>query len=621
MKATLLILTAALLSPGALAQQPASDSDQAAYSPPVRHRDHPHQLLWGDTHLHTNMSADAFMEDNRVVSPETAFRFARGEVVTTDLGEQAALRRPLDFLVVSDHSEYLGLFAGVADSDETVLSSELGKRWRRYYEQNDLPAMFREFQGMVMGTTPDAASSALKANIWSRVAQTADSYNEPGRFSAFIGYEWSSSPQANNLHRVVVYRDGADKAAKMIPFTAVDSNAPSDLWQFLADYEARTGGQILAIPHNGNLSNGLMFAPRTYAGQAIDRRYAENRARWEPIYEVTQIKGDGETHPKLSPSDEFADYETWDTGNFPVRNQEQAKTDEMLPFEYARSALKLGLQLERELRVNPFQFGMIGSTDAHTGLSAVEEDNFFGKFVESEPNPQRLNANMEWLKWPNSMLTSSGLMAAWTRENTRGEIFDAMKRREVYATTGSRIALRFFGGWDFDPLDALRPDHADIGYRKGVPMGGGLGRGPASKAPQFLIMAAKDPDGANLDRVQVVKGWLDAAGQQQEKIYEVALSDSRQVDPATGVAPRLPSTVDIASASYTNSVGAATFALVWEDPDFNPAEPAFYDLRALEILKPRWTAYDARHYRLTPNEGIEMTTQDRAYSSPIWYTP
>ncbi len=600
---------------------PVSADTDRPYSPVVRHLNNPHQLVWGDTHLHTNMSADAFMEKNRIVSPEQAFRFARGEVVTTDLGESAVLSRALDFLVVSDHGEFLGVFTGVANGDEEVLSSELGKRWRGYYDEGDMGAMFREFQGMVIGAEPDASSARLKQSIWSRVAETADRYNEPGKFSAFIGYEWSSSPDANNLHRVVLYRDGAEKAAAMPPFTAVDSDDPEQLWRFLADYETQTGGQVLAIPHNGNLSNGLMFAPRTFSGQDIDADYASRRARWEPIYEVTQMKGDGETHPKLSPTDEFADYETWDTGNFPVGDKERQKTAAMLPYEYARSALKSGLALQRELGVNPFQFGMIGSTDSHTGLAAVEENNFFGKFVESEPSPKRLNSRMEWLKWPNSMLASSGLVAAWVRENSRAEVFDAMKRREVYATTGPRIAVRFFGGWNLSQSDALSPDYADIGYAKGVPMGGELTAPGKAAAPTFVIMAAKDPWGANLDRVQVIKGWLDDRGQQHERVFDVALSDDRTLDPQTGKAPRLPSTVDVENATYSNSVGAAQFALAWQDPEFNATQPAFYYLRVIEIEKPRWTAYDANFYQLKPDAGIEMTTQDRAYSSPIWYRP
>lgn len=591
------------------------------YSPAVRHRDNPAQLLWGDTHLHTRLSADAYMEDNRTLSPEDAYRFARGEVVTANSGVEAALRVPLDFLVVADHGEFIGLFAAVADGDPLVLNSELGKRWHGYFQTGDNAAIFTEFQNMVMGNAPDGSTPVVKQNIWNSVAETADRFNQPGKFTALTGYEWSSSPDANNLHRVVIYRDGADKTTLMLPFTAVDSEDPEDLWQFMSEYERQTGGEVLAIPHNGNLSNGLMFAPDNFRGEPMTRDYAERRSRWEPVYEVTQIKGDGETHPKLSPDDEFADYETWDTGNFPVGDSGRAKQDSMLPHEYARSALKLGLKIGDRLGVNPFDFGMIGSTDAHTSLAAVEEDNFFGKFVESEPVPERLNSNMKWLGWPNAMITASGLAAVWARENTREEIFAAIKRREVYATTGSRISVRLFAGWDLQPGDVLRADFADIGYRKGVPMGGELHRAPRGQTPKLMIAASKDPHEANLDRIQVVKGWLSADGELHEKVHDVALSDGRQVDPATGKAPALPSTVNVKDASYLNSIGAPELAVVWSDPDFNADEPAFYYVRVLEIPKPRWTAHDAKFFGTKPKAGIELVTQDRAYSSPIWYKP
>lgn len=594
---------------------------ESVYSPGVRFHDNPKSLLWGDTHLHTNLSADAYMENNRTLSPEDAYRFARGDIVEASSGQKAALKVPLDFLVVADHSEFIGLFAGVAAADSEILDSSLGERWREYYEQGDIKKMFAEFQSMVMGKVEDESTPEVKNSIWRRVAETADRYNEPGSFSALIGYEWSSSPDANNLHRVVIYRDGAETATQMLPFSAVDSKDPEALWQFMERYEENTGGSILAIPHNGNLSNGLMFSPNNFRGEPIDSRYAETRARWEPVYEVTQIKGDGEAHPKLSPDDEFADYETWDTGNFNVSGMGKKKQDGMLQYEYARSALKLGLKLETDIGANPFQFGMIGSTDAHTSLPAVEEDNFFGKFVESEPVSGRLNSKMKWLGWPNAMISSSGLAAVWARDNTREEIFDAMRRREVYATTGSRIALRLFAGWDYAPEDAQRPDYVDYAYASGVPMGGELHKAPVDKAPALLVVAAKDPNGANLDRIQIVKGWQDEDGSLQEKVYDVAVSDQRTIDPSTGRAQALPSSVDTERATYRNDRGAVELATVWIDPDFDRHEKAFYYARVLEITKPRWTAYDAAHFNTSPEPGIEMTTQDRAYSSPIWYKP
>lgn len=590
------------------------------FSPGVRQHDYPQQLLWGDTHLHTNMSADAFMENNRTLSPADAFRFARGEVVTSASGVKAALKTPLDFLVVSDHAEFIGMFAGVVAADNRVLKTELGKRWHEYYQKGDMASMFKEFQGMVLGRDADQETDQLKADLWQDMTKTADRFNQPGHFSAIIGYEWSSTPAADNLHRVVVYKGDSQAATRMLPFSAVDSKDPEDLWKFMEQYEQNSGDEILAIPHNGNLSNGLMFAPSNYSGEPLTKGYAARRQRWEPIYEVTQIKGDGETHPKLSPDDEFADYETWDTGNFPVGDLAKVKTDAMLPFEYARSALKLGLQHEQQLGINPFKFGMVGSTDAHTSLSAVEEDNFFGKFVESEPNAERLNSNMKWLGWPNNMITASGLAAVWATENTRESIFAAMKRREVYATTGSRISVRFFAGWDFSQSDIESPDYVNRGYSKGVPMGSELSQAPTGKAPSFLISASKDPNEANLDRVQVIKGWLDKDGELHEKIYEVAASDQRTPD-SNGKLTPLPSTVDRATATYLNSVGAVNLSTAWQDPDFDPSQPAFYYLRVIEIAKPRWTSMDAKHFNTAPRAGTIMETQDRAYSSPIWYQP
>ena len=605
-----------------LACSAAFAGEKPSYSPAVRDAKLPDQLLWGDTHLHTRLSADAYMNGLREFTPEMAYRFARGETVTSSTGVKAALRDPLDFLVVADHAEFLGLFPAAADGKSWFLDTELGRRWHDSLQAGDIASPFEEFQRSVVGRAPDPVAESTKKTVWESVVETADAFNEPGRFTALIGYEWSSSPSFSNLHRVVVYRDDGETAGKMRPFSAVDSENPEDLWRFLADYEKQTGGRVMAIAHNGNLSNGLMFAPEDFDGEPLTRDYVRTRDRWEPLYEVTQIKGDGETHPGLSPDDGFADYETWDTGNFPAgEGGGQPKEVWMLPYEYARSALKLGLSHEQNLGTNPFQFGLIGSTDAHTGLAAVAEDNFFGKFPESEPNPDRLTSNMEWLTWPNAMLTASGLAAVWAEENTRKAIFDAMKRREVYATTGPRITVRFFGGWDFSREDVMQPDYHRIGYDKGVPMGGELSRAPKGSPPRFMVMAAKAPRGANLDRIQIVKGWLDSNGELHEKIYDIALSNGREVDAETGEVTAVKSTVNADAATYTNEVGEVQLATVWQDPDFDPDERAFYYVRVIEIPTPRWTAYDAAYFDAEAREGTEMVTQERAYSSPIWYNP
>jgi hypothetical protein len=481
--------------------------------------------------------------------------------------------------------------------------------------------------GMAMGEFVAAVSGApdprrlpesAKQIIWNDIADMADAHNQPGKFTALIGYEWTSQVRGNNLHRVVIFRDNADKAKNIVPFSALDSSDPEDLWKFLADYEHDFGGQVLAIAHNGNISNGLMFASETISGEPLTKDYANRRARWEPVYEVTQVKGDGEAHPTLSPTDEFADYETWDADNI---GRNQAKEDWMLRHEYARGALKYGLELEKELGSNPYKFGMIGSTDSHTAFATAEEENFFGKFPDSEPLPARATNNMGGALWKNWRLASSGYAGVWATENTREAIHDAMQRREVYGTTGSRITVRLFAGWDYDAADIARPNFVDIGYAKGVPMGGDLTQAPEGGAPSLMVFASKDPDGANLDRIQIIKGWLDADGQSFEQIYDVALSPHRKIDPETGKAPAVGSTVNVADASYTNTIGAVQLSAVWQDPDFDASTRAFYYVRVLEIPTPRWTAYDAKYFGVKMGDEVPMVQQDRAYTSPIWYTP
>jgi hypothetical protein len=407
----------------------------------------------------------------------------------------------------------------------------------------------------------------------------------------------------------------------MLPFTLADSADPEKLWEQLAAYEQKTGGQVLAIPHNGNLSNGMMFAETTVSGKKISEDYARKRIRWEPVYEVTQIKGDGEAHPFLSPDDEFADYETWDYGNLDLS---VAKTNDMLKYEYGRSALKLGLAFEQKLGVNPYQFGMIGSTDSHTSLAAVEEENFFGKHSGAEPAANR--ASHVFMDTPEGKImgwqqVSSGYAAVWAVENTRAAIFDALQRREVYGTTGSRIMVRFWAGWDFVPTDAQTRLPGDIGYKKGVPMGGELYKAPSGKSPSFLVAALKDPYNGNLDRIQIIKGWVDKKGREHERIYDVAVSDGRTIDKNGRCKTPVGNTVDVPNATWTNTIGDSELFTVWKDPDFDSGVPAFYYARVIEIPTPRWTAYDAKRYGVKMSDEVEMITQERAYTSPIWYTP
>jgi hypothetical protein len=461
-------------------------------------------------------------------------------------------------------------------------------------------------------------------SIWDGYVDLADEFNAPRQFTAMIGYEWTSTEDGNNLHRNVLYRDGAAYARQLLPFTTVDSLNPEDLWTWMEQYEDKTGGQVLALAHNGNVSNGIMFPveinPET--GKPLSGDYARRRMRWEPLYEVTQIKGDGETHPFLSPTDEFADYETWDKANLTLQ---AVKTEDMLQYEYAREALKNGLKLSRSLGTNPYQFGMLGSTDSHTALATAAEENFFGKHANVEPTRDRLERAIggnDERAWMSTEMAASGYAAVWATENTREALFDAMMRKEVYATTGPRITVRFFGGWNFEAVDANRRDVARTGYAKGVPMGGSLERRDGKRAPSFLVAALKDPMSGNLDRIQIVKGWLDAQGETHEQVYDVIWSDSDTRKPGrNGKIPLVGNTVDVEKATWANSIGASALMGVWEDPDFDSDQSAFYYARVIEIPTPRWTAYDAKRFGVEPPAGTQMTTRERAYTSPIWYTP
>ncbi|WP_101760109.1 DUF3604 domain-containing protein [Oceanicoccus sp. KOV_DT_Chl] len=586
-------------------------------------RQYPTKLLWGDTHLHTGLSVDA-RAFGATLTPADAFRFARGEQITSSLGEKIQLSRPLDWLVVADHSDGLGAMNEIVAGNPGLLIDPKVNNWHQLISEGGQSA-FKATMDIIATISSGDVPEVLKdpdfvGTIWEDYVNVADSFNQPGTFSAVIGYEWTSTTGGNNLHRNVLYRDSGEYAKQLLPFTAAESDNPEDLWQWLQRYEDITGGQILALAHNGNISNGIMFPEINPAsGRALDKDYAEMRARWEPLYEVTQIKGDGETHPYLSPNDEFANYETWDQSNLgPVK-----KKPDMLQYEYAREALKKGLKLEQKLGVNPFKFGMVGSTDSHTGLATAQENNFFGKHTGVEPAAKRWQkqighfGDVIFMGWT---MAASGYAAVWAEDNSREAIFDAMKRKEVYATTGSRIALRFFGGWEFTAADTLERMPERVGYRKGVPMGGDLTRGPKNKAPTFLVAAMKDPLSGNLDRVQIIKGWLDKQGQTHEQVFDVVWSDNRKPD-TTGKLPAVGNTVDIESATWTNTIGATELLTVWEDPDFEPRQRAFYYARVLEIPTPRWTAYDANFYQEKMSAEVPMVTQERAYSSPIWYTP
>jgi hypothetical protein len=600
---------------------------QPEYSPYIN-QSHPNRVLWGDTHLHTSYSTDAGMIGN-YLGPDEAFRFARGETVRASGGERARLIRPLDFLVVADHAENLGLAPMIAESNQDLLRNPWGRKVYDLVRSGDYIGAFNAWGEKMAALTDPIDDDNLARSIWNRIVDSAEAYNEPGVFTSLHGFEWTSIKDANNLHRVVMFRDGADKVRDLVPFSNYDSSDPEDLWTWMGSYESRTHGRVMAFAHNGNLSNGLMFDDVTLDGKPLTRQYAERRSQWEPLYEVTQIKGDGETHPSLSPNDEFADYYRWDKGNFGT----YGKKPDMLPREYARQALMRGLQYAQELGVNPFKFGMIGATDSHTSLATSREENNFGKATLGEPGM----GEERYMEKIVGILASrdgsdttirhyeslaSGLAGVWSRENTRESIWDAMKRREVYATTGTRIIVRVFAGWSYEKSDVARPDFAAYGYANGVPMGGDLAMAPDGNAPTLLIRALRDPDGANLDRIQIIKGWRDSGGELRENIYDVACSDDREIVDNRCATP-VGNTVDAKSASYRNDIGDAVVGAWWRDPDFDANARAFYYVRVLEIPTPSWLAYDEAFYGDAVNlpDDAVLVQQDRVYTSPIWYTP
>jgi hypothetical protein len=601
-----------------------------SYSPYAQ-RGFPDRPLWGDTHLHTSTSFDAGAFGNRL-DARAAYRFAKGEEVEATTGFMARLSRPLDWLVVADHSDNMGLFDLIYAQDGSIMTDAEGRRIATMVAEGGSTAVEAALELIDAYSRGEALSSALAVvpgsklfrSVWQRQISAAEAAYDPGRFTSFIGYEWTSLIQGGNMHRVVIYRDGGEKASMVDPFTTESPGGsinPRDLWAWMENYEEVTRGDVLALAHNGNLSNGIMFPlDAQYDGLPLDATYVETRARWEPMYEVTQIKGDGETHPFLSPNDEFADYETWDKGNL---NLSELKDDSMLAGEYAREALKRGLVLEDSLGTNPYKFGMVGSTDSHTSLATAQEDNFFGKHSGTEPNPERPShvvaqfGDVAILGWEQ---VASGLAAVWAAENTREAIFDAMERKEVYGTTGSRMGVRFFGGWGFTEEDLLTRTPAFAGYAKGVPMGGDLPARGEAEAPTFMVYALKDPIGGNLDRIQIVKGWMDASGETHEKVFDVVWAGERQAGNDGKLSP-IGSTVDVERATWTNTIGAAELATVWADPEFDPSAPAFYYARVIEIPTPRWTAYDAFRMGSEVPEESPMETQERAYTSPIWYAP
>ena len=619
-----LLVIAACKPKAPAAEIPASSDAATTQAPVTPETGYPERAYFGDTHVHTGWSFDAGL-DGAVTSPEDAFRLASGAEVTSNSGQMVKLQRPLDWMVITDHSDGMGTINEVQSGNPEMIADPFLNTLYEAMKGNDpkargaavLEVINRQSNGNLPKQVMDPK---WMVSAWQKTAATADKYNKPGTFTAMIGYEWTSNAGGgDNLHRNVIYRDDASFAKQMIPFTTFQSEDAEKLWDWMAAYEQKTGGKVLAIPHNGNLSNGRMFEETRFDGSPMTAEYAQNRQRWERLFELTQIKGQSESHPSLSPGDEFASWDMWDTGNL----NGVVKKPGMIRTEYYREALKSGLRLEAKLGANPFKYGAQSGTDTHTGLATAEENNFWGKFKNLEPRAGRWQPVVTGGPGPGGHRgweqSAAGYTGVWATSNTRAAIWDAMMRRETFSTTGPRMTVRFFGGYDFADSDAAG-DVAKAGYSKGVPMGGDLKAAPAGKKAGFLIAAMKDPDGANLDRVQVIKGWLGADGKTHEKIYEVVWAGERKPD-AAGKLPPVGNTVDMAKASYANSIGAAQLIAHWTDPDFDPALKAVYYVRVLEIPTPRWTAYDQMRFKDKMPDNIPTSLQERAFTSPIWYSP
>ncbi|WP_126174120.1 DUF3604 domain-containing protein [Altericroceibacterium xinjiangense] len=598
------------------------DSFVAETAPAPALKDGDRMLLWGDTHVHSINSVDAFGSGLAAADIDTAYRFARGlPVIFPKTGHRVQIDRPLDFIVMADHALGLAASTRLTARDAAMMKLPITKRLLAILTEQGGEALtraqmfgaglseeeWRQYREQIYTTEFLAAS-------WEGQVAAAERHNRPGRFTALIGWEWTSAPSARNLHRVVFTNSDGKTARKFIPFASYMSEKPEDLWAYFERTKAMTGADFVALPHNSNMSGGRMFELTDMDGNPFDADYARARQKWEPAVEITQYKGTSETHPALSPRDEFADFELRDT-------LLDGKVTAASPGSYVRSGLLRGLAEERRIGVNPFKYGIIGSTDSHTGLASVRENDFFGKVGEDYLPRERIGPKQAVVPFAATEMSASGLAAVWSDRNDRQAIFDAFRRREVYGTSGPRMKVRLFAGHGFSRSDVAAKDFAASGYRKGVPMGGTLLRGAAGAPPQLAIRAVKDPDAAHLDRVQVVKGWVDAQGKMHEKIFNVAWSGKRALR-ADGSLPPVGNTVDIDKAGYTNTIGAPELSTLWTDPEFDPAQLAFYYVRVLQIPTPRQHVFDAVALRIDPRTiDLPPTIQERAWTSPVWYRP
>lgn len=601
---------------------------------PDPNRKYAERVLWGDQHVHTGWSADAGLF-GATLSPEDTVRFVRGEEVKSSSGRPMKLHRSYDWVAVTDHSDAMGTINQIRAKNPDFMADPTTRGWAEAMNSGDPEkariAAFQAISAQATKTLPKIFMDPkwLKT-AWEKTIDVMEKYNEPGKFTAFIAYEWTSNGErGENLHRNVIFRDNGDKTRAFIPLTTFQSMVPGregtdpeSLWKWLSDYEEKSGGRVLAIPHNGNLSNGWMFREARYDGSPMTAAWAQARARWEHTYEVYQYKGQGEAHPMMSPTDEFANWGLWDTADL----NGNPKPKGAVKFEYFREALKEGMRLQDQLGTNPFKIGAAAGTDTHTGLpTGGEENNFDGKFPQMElGNKDRWDEVFQKQKsgyvrkdWT---VLAAGMMGVWATSNTREAIWDAMERRETYASSGPRITVRFFGSYDFAAGDEAGDKLVATGYAKGVPMGGDLQAAAAGQKPTFLFAAMKDPMGGNLDRVQIIKGWVSADGKTHEKVYDVKWAGDRKPG-KDGKLPPVGNTVDTDKATYANSIGEAQLSGSFTDPDFNPKDKAFYYARVIEIPTPTWMDYDHAQFGSTPGPEVPLTLQERAVTSPIWYNP
>jgi len=576
-------------------------------------------VYFGEQHLHTQNSPDAFAMGTRNTADD-AYNFAKGKAIKKNTsGEMVQKKTPYDWVAVTDHAEYFGVFPQFSDPNSELMKKQKDNPMVKMIMSGDEKKGDQAFGKLALTLTenkpdPNFNDPEIIGSAWKKHVDVTNKHYEPGKFTTLIAFEWTSIPVNQNLHRNVFFRD--DKGPKAV-FSAFDSDRPEDLWTYI-ETQREMGHKVFAIPHNGNLSNGLMFAPRDSEGQPIDARYAERRALNEPLTEIIQVKGQSDTHPGLSPNDEFAGFEK-QYGNLIGTNPPVLSR---INYGYVREALINGVGYQEYLGVNPFKYGIVAGADAHTGFSDNEEFNYTGAHgaVDSSTK-KRLSGAGQTAGEAAVDFGTPGATGVWAPENTREAIFDSLVRKETFGTSGPLIRVRFFGGWDYASNLDKDKDFIKKAYKGGVPMGGDLAKKPAkAKAPTFAVWALKDPDSGNLDRVQIIKGWYEN-GYPQEKIYDVALSDNRKTDAKTGKVAPVGNTVNIKEATYTNDIGDTQLSTTWTDPDFNPEHHAVYYVRALEIPTPRWSTYDAKALGIAPPEGVDATIQERAWSSPIWYTP